>query len=63
MAIGPEFKKELEVLLNKYSVDAQCDIPDFILADFVADTLFDIHLTMKKRKEWLGKNPYVGFRG
>ena len=34
-----EFKKELEQLLNSYSVDNACNTPDFILAQMLINNI------------------------
>lgn len=33
------FKKELEILINKYGLDADTETPDFILANIACDAL------------------------
>lgn len=34
-----QFKKDLTKLLNIYSIDAQCNMPDDMLADYIISTL------------------------
>lgn len=37
-----EFKKELTILLNKYSIDNKVNLPDFILAETVVNHIKNI---------------------
>jgi hypothetical protein len=37
-----EFKKELSILLNRYSVDNEVNLPDFILAETVVNYIKNI---------------------
>jgi len=34
-----QFKKELEVLLNKHSIENKCDMPDFLLAEMITNCI------------------------
>lgn len=57
-----EFEKELSSLLNKHGVDAKCNTPDFILAEFLVRTLNSFALTIDKREEWFGRSLAKGPR-
>ncbi len=46
------FKRDLASLLNKYSIDNDCETPDFILAAYITHHLDDIALLVQKRLEW-----------
>lgn len=37
--MNQQFKKDLTKLLNTYSVDAVCNIPDDVLAEYLINTL------------------------
>ena len=39
MTRNDQFVKELESLLNKYSIDNECETPDYILAEYLYDVL------------------------
>lgn len=41
------FEKELRVLLNTYSIDNECNIPDYILADLICENISSLSSTMK----------------
>ena len=45
------FKKEMETIINKLGIDNYFDIPDFILADYLANQLevLDIIKTKKDK--------------
>lgn len=38
--VTKDFKKELEQLINKHSVDSLLETPDFILADYLTSALY-----------------------
>lgn len=48
------FEKELEELINRYSLENESNTPDFILADLVKNTLNIFACTIKSREEWYG---------
>jgi hypothetical protein len=49
------FKKELEQLLNKYSIDNDTNTPDFILADYLTGCIKVYNKTTVKRDDWSGR--------
>jgi len=49
-----EFKKELEELINKHSIENKCDIPDFLLASMICDFIEVIGKSFKKTLGWHG---------
>lgn len=54
------FKKELETLINKYSMESEGgDTPDFILAQYLTDCIQIFSLAVKRREEYFtsGKQP------
>lgn len=48
------FEKELEHLINKYSIDNQCNTPDFILAKYMVKSLEPLRKMIDTRAEWYG---------
>jgi len=47
-----KFEKELTELLNKYSMDNDCNTPDFILSEMIMGMLKVIKHTNKKNSDW-----------
>ena len=50
------FEKELEGLLNKYSIDNKTETPDYILAEMIVHTLEHYGMAVKKNLLWRGIN-------
>ena len=55
-----DFKKELEGLINKYSIENESDTPDFILAEYLMGCLKTFNDITKSRDRWYGVNLYPG---
>ena len=49
-----EFKKELEVLINKHCIENECDMPDFILAEMICGIISEMGKSFKKTLDWHG---------
>lgn len=49
-----EFKKELEILINKHCIENKCDMPDFILAEMICNIIEGIGPLFKKSLDWHG---------
>lgn len=47
-----EFKRELASLLNRYSLDKDCKVPDFVLATYITHHLDHIALLVEKVIKW-----------
>jgi len=47
-----EFKKELEDLINRYSIENKCDMPDFLLAEMVVNFIKAVGDPIKKTLDW-----------
>jgi len=47
-----KFKEELENLINKYGIEDECDIPDFILAEMIVDFISFTGKSIKKSLDW-----------
>lgn len=52
-----QFNEELKTLLNRHSIDNECQTPDFILADAVSGFLCNLRDTVKRRENWHGRQP------
>lgn len=46
------FEGELTVLVNKYSLEALSNTPDFILAFYIKDCILAFNNAQQRRKEW-----------
>ena len=49
-----KFKKELELLINKYSIEHFCDMPDFLMADMICGFIGIVGARIKKNLDWHG---------
>lgn len=52
-----EFEKELENLINKYSLESGSDTPDFILAEYLSKCIDVFNTTTRQRELWYGRKP------
>lgn len=50
------FEKELEYLINRYSLENESNTPDFILAEFVKNCLKAWNKATKERDNWYSVN-------
>ncbi len=48
------FEKELVDLLDKHSVENECDIPDFLLAEMIVKVIRSIGPQIKRTLDWHG---------
>lgn len=48
------FEKELESLINRYSMESGSNTPDFILAEYMTNCLNAFHLATRHRDNWYG---------
>ena len=51
-----DFRKELEVIINRNSIENGSDTPDFILADYLYDCLAAFDAATTRRTNWLEKS-------
>ena len=63
-----DFRKDLEVLINRHSKENGSNTPDFILALFLGQCLDSFDAAVQQRETWYGrdgrpseKDPRVGF--
>lgn len=52
-----DFEKDLEVLLNRHSVDNECNTPDFLLAEKITADLKTQASLITRRENWHGRGP------
>jgi len=52
MELKDNFLRELEELIKKYSIENKTWTPDFILANYVKDSLDTFKTAIKTRDEW-----------
>lgn len=55
-----DFFTELENLINRCSRENDSDTPDFILADFIRNSLIAWTNATRLRDKWYGYNPWNG---
>lgn len=55
--MNKEFEKELEHLINKYSIENETNTPDFILASYVCNCLYVLESAIKARDLWYKFKP------
>lgn len=48
----PQFERELQSLLNRYSIDAACGTPDFILVDYICSNLEAFRQAVYRKHVW-----------
>lgn len=48
------FKRELETLINKHSMENGSNTPDFILAEYLMNCLKVFEIATKQRTAWYG---------
>lgn len=46
------FEEELEILINRFSKEAESNTPDFILAEYLSDCLDSYNKALLARKKW-----------
>jgi len=52
--IDSKFKSGLCSLINKFSVENECDVPDFILTDMICDMINSVGKHTKRALDWHG---------
>jgi hypothetical protein len=53
------FRQELEELINRHSLENGSDTPDFILAEYLLESLRAFDRATNARESWFIKNQYV----
>jgi len=52
---GLAFRKALEILINRYSMENESNTPDFILACYLLSCLEAFDLATRERDKWYNK--------
>jgi hypothetical protein len=55
-----EFKRELESLINRYSIENGSNTPDFLLAEYLMACLAAFEATSLAREKWHGLHLCIG---
>ena len=50
-----DFRKELQHLLNRMSMENESDTPDFMLAEYLTDCLQAYERVIRRREIWYGR--------
>lgn len=53
----PTFEEGLRRVINRFSQENGSDTPDFILAQFLIDTLTAWNVATRRRETWYGRDP------
>lgn len=53
------FREDLASCINRWSIENDSNTPDFLLADFVIDSMGALARAVEKREEWYGRSPRV----
>lgn len=54
------FQRDLERLINSYSMERESNTPDYILAKYLQACLDAFNAASNSREEWYGRNPSGG---
>lgn len=54
-----EFRKELESLINRHSMESGSNTPDFILCEYLMDCLAAFDRAVVGREKWYGNNSAI----
>ena len=49
-----KFKKELEQLINRHSIENEVDMPDYLLAELLCNLIKTIGISSKANLDWHG---------
>jgi hypothetical protein len=52
--VQPGFEKELESLINRYSMESGSNTPDYILVEYLKNSLENFHAATRLRDNWYG---------
>lgn len=55
----PNFEKELQHLLNRFSKENGSNTPDFILAEYLNNCLITYNKALQKRETWYGRPNFI----
>lgn len=52
--VRPGFEKELESLINRYSMESGSNTPDYIIVEYMKNSLENFHHATRLRDNWYG---------
>lgn len=58
-----EFEKDLTKLINRYSLEAGSDTPDYILAEYLMGCLETFNDSVRRRSDWAGETTIIQKNG
>jgi hypothetical protein len=58
--MSKEFERDLEALINKHSIENECNTPDFIIARFMTDAYYSFVKAVNRRESWYDREPGIG---
>lgn len=58
-----KFKKEVNKLINRYSIENTCNTPDFILSEFICSSLKCFIDSVRKKDKWFDFDPWKDKNG
>jgi len=50
------FRKELEILINRHSIENESNTPDWILANYIRSCLESFNSAIQQREAWYGRD-------
>ena len=56
--VNLDFRKELENLINRHSMENGCNTPDFILAEYMHACLVSFNVATRAREHWYGRRVF-----
>ena len=62
MAETTEFEQELTALVNRYSMEGESNTPDFILAQYITNSLRAYNRAVQQRETWYGRDARPAFK-
>lgn len=56
--MSDQFQEELETLINKYSMEQYSDTPDWILAQYIQNSLDTFNKAVVARDRWYSRSSF-----
>lgn len=54
------FRLELEILISRFSLENEGNIPDYMIADYLVSCFETLSKTVKAQNNWFGFKPFEG---
>jgi hypothetical protein len=61
MAVKVVFEEKLREIINQFSIEAESNTPDFILAQYMEGCLNAFNAAVKRRDGWYNFKPFDNF--